>query len=937
MNKFLRNALIGISTVAIVFTSYIPSFAADKPFLIYEDKVSENLSSGVIHETIRQFNAEGWWNINVLRIDLDDKYTEIKALFSQNGISNRETLTDMMRSSNAIAGINSDFFTTQYSSFPLGAVVSDGKMISSPIDNNNKLPVFAIDNNNNPFIDFWSWQISATSETGVPVIMSAINKESKLHEEVIMYDKNWGTYSLGNKIFNDLIEIVVINDIVTEVREGQAPIVLPENGYVITGRGRVRDRLLNNFQVGSKVTLEIATTPNYESIKTAIGGGSPLLKNGAITNFNINITGNQPRTALGITQDKKQLIMVTIDGRDTSYKGVSQTTMAEIMLSLGAYDAINFDGGGSTTMAITPAGSSSPIVVNKPSDGVQRRIINGLGVYNSAPEGNLSYIKVTTDDTNMFVNTTREFSITGFDQYHNPIDVDINNVDFEIEGIKGSFDDNILTAYETGKGTIKASYKGKTAELDINVFGNVVELQFDMNEFGIDTSSEKSLGEIYGKNSEGYVAKIEPNDMNWEVFGNIGSVKNGIFYSGDKAAAGAITANVGNAIENILVSVGYNEIIVNDFEYLNNISFLSYPQAVTGSLELDNKSKTGNFSAKLKYDFTQTDATRAAYIVFGEDGMKLADKPEKIGMWIYGNESNSWLRGELTDSSGKSHKLDFTSNVDWKGWKWVTADIPSNVAYPVTLNRVYITEINPLNKMSGELLIDGLKAMYPQEFDEIVLPTATKVKDEKQISVDKSEDSYSFMISFGIESLDNLYKHRISNTLKNHLSNNSLGFYIGETADMMMSNIDINTMEVANGYYPLNHDDVLFLKVDDSNGGIRSSKAEQWLWLKDDLAKSTQDNIILLLPKPIFGNNGFADKLEAQLFHDTLSEYAQKGKNIWVIYGGNNNEVELRDGIRYIEVGSPNLNTTTNALDLKYIEFIVINGEITYDFKPIFN
>ncbi len=935
MNRFIKNVVVCVSSAAIIFTSFVPAFA-DKPFLIYEDRSSENISSGVVHETIRQFNAQGWWNINVLRIDMDDKYTEIKTLFSKNGISKREKLTDMMKSSNAIAGINGDFFSTQYSSFPLGTVISDGQMVSSPIDPNNKLPVFAIDKYNNPFIDLWDWEIKAVSENGQPVILSAINKDSKLHEEVIMYDKNWNTLSMGNKIFNDLIEIVVIDDIVTEVRVGQEPISLPDNGYILTGRGRVRDRLLNNFHVGDRINMEITTTPNYQNIETAIGGGSSLLKDGAITDFKINITGNHPRTALGITKDKKQLIMVTIDGRDTSYKGVSQQTMAEIMLSLGAYDAINFDGGGSTTMAITPAGSDSPVIVNRPSDGGERKVINGLGVFSSAPEGSLSYIQVYTDDAKMFANTTRNFYIKGFDQYHNPIDVDIDDVRFSIDGIKGKFNDNTLTAYEKGDGVVSASYKGRTAELNIKVYEDIKELQIDIDKFGIDASSQKDLGKIYGKNKEGYVAKIEPNDISWEVFGNVGSVKDGIFYSSDKPSSGAITARVGNAVENILVSVGFEEIMLNDFENLDNIHFTSYPQAVTGDLKLDRKEKTGDFSANLSYDFTKTDATRAAYIVFGENGIQLEQAPEKIGMWVYGNEGNSWLRGDITDSAGKSYKLDFASHIDWKGWKWVTANIPSGISHPIKLEKIYVTEINPLNKVSGEILIDGLKALYPNNISSIVLPTPTEVVDEKQKSVETVENGYKFIVSFGIDALDNLYKHRVAHTIKEHLSSSSLGFFMGKTNETITANTGVNTLQVVNGYYPLRQKDVLFLKVDNTNGGIRASNAEQWLWLKHDLANSTQKNIVLLLPKPIFSNNGFTDKLEAKLLHDTLAEYKQQGKNIWVIYNGTKNEVDLRDGIRYIEVAKPNLNVTDNVLDLKYIEFTVNDGDITYDFKPVF-
>lgn len=935
MNKRIRNLVIGVSSAAMMFCSFTPSFA-NKPFVIHEERMSENISSGVIHETIRQFNANGWWNINVLRINLDDQYTDIKALFSKDGVSKRDTITNMMKSSNVVGAINGDFFTTQYSSYPLGAVIDNGKMVSSPIDTNNKLPVFAMDNFKNPSISFWDWEVKVVAPNGEPIIFSAINKESKLHEEVIAYDKNWNSQSLGNKVFNDLIEIVVVDDYISEIRVGQPPIPFPENGYIITGRGRVRDRLLNNFQVGDRVNLEISTNPDFNNIATAIGGGSPLLKDGMKTAFNINIKGEHPRTALGITSNKRQLIMVTIDGRDTSYKGVSQEIMADIMLSLGATDAINFDGGGSTTMAVKPAGTDEPIIVNRPSDGGQRRVTNGIGVTSSAPAGTLHEIKLYTDDSKMFVNTTRKFHVKGFDEFHNPVDVDEHNVQFFIDGISGSFNGNILTANSAGEGTVKAFYNNTIAETKIKVFDDVKELQLETDRLGADVSSQKNLGMIYGKNNKGHVALIEPNDIIWDTIGGIGYVQDGIFYSSDKPASGAIVARIGSAVESTLVSVGFEESMINDFESLEGISFLSYPHVVTGGLEPSSESKTGNRSIKLKYDFTGSDDTRAAYIAFGENGIPLSRKPEKIGMWVYGNENNSWIRGQMSDGAGKSYKLDFASNVDWKGWKFITANVPSDAVHPITLERVYVTEINSMNKYTGELLFDGLKAMYSKTFDVVNLPASTSVIDEKQKTVDTIENGFKFIMSFGIDKLDNLYKQQVAKQINNRLSKSKYGFFMGKADEAVKAGTNATAVEVVTGYQPIRDNGILFIKADSSKGGIRPSNPEQWLWLKHDLENATQKNIVITMPSPVFGSKGFTDKLEAKLLHDTLVQYGEKGKNIWVVYNGDKNEVDLRDGIRYIELAKPNLNNTSTTFDLKLLEFAYNNGDLTYDFVPVF-
>ena len=85
-------------------------------------------------------------------------------------------------------------------------------------------------------------------------------------------------------------------------------------------------------------------------------------------------------------------------------------------------------------MAVKPIDEQISKVVNRPSDGGQRLVPNGVGVFSNAPKGELSYIKISTDDTKMFPNTLRRFKIKGFDQYHNPIKIDQDKVTYNFEG-----------------------------------------------------------------------------------------------------------------------------------------------------------------------------------------------------------------------------------------------------------------------------------------------------------------------------------------------------------------------------------------------------------------------------------------------------------------------------------------------------------------------
>lgn len=107
-------------------------------------------------------------------------------------------------------------------------------------------------------------------------------------------------------------------------------------------------------------------------VVTAIGGYGDLLRDAAavVTKEEASFVDNlHPRTALGIDDDGRTLILVVVDGRQPGYsEGVSLPELAEVLRLLGADDAVNLDGGGTTTMVVEePAGGFR--LVNRPIQG----------------------------------------------------------------------------------------------------------------------------------------------------------------------------------------------------------------------------------------------------------------------------------------------------------------------------------------------------------------------------------------------------------------------------------------------------------------------------------------------------------------------------------------------------------------------------------------
>src|SRR5207249_189072 len=121
----------------------------------------------------------------------------------------------------------------------------------------------------------------------------------------------------------------------------------------------------------------------------AVGGRPLIVDAGAVVNVGTcsSLTCDRnPRTAAGITEDGSTLILAVVDGRSTVSAGMTTEELGGLMKDLGAWRALNLDGGGSSTMYVKSAGG----VVNSPSDGVERQVANHIGIQIVDPVGSLT-------------------------------------------------------------------------------------------------------------------------------------------------------------------------------------------------------------------------------------------------------------------------------------------------------------------------------------------------------------------------------------------------------------------------------------------------------------------------------------------------------------------------------------------------------------------
>jgi len=152
---------------------------------------------------------------------------------------------------------------------------------------------------------------------------------------------------------------------------------------VISASGSAREWALKNLRRGTRLRLDLKLSPvetdqaaAWKQATNIIGGGPQLIKNGRVEITNAAekmlpsfVSDRHPRTAIARLKSG-QVLLVAVDGRQAESIGMSLNMLADLLVEFGAVEAINLDGGGSTTMVIKDK------IVNKPSDATGERPVS---------------------------------------------------------------------------------------------------------------------------------------------------------------------------------------------------------------------------------------------------------------------------------------------------------------------------------------------------------------------------------------------------------------------------------------------------------------------------------------------------------------------------------------------------------------------------------
>ncbi|WP_232697905.1 phosphodiester glycosidase family protein [Brevibacillus daliensis] len=688
--------------------------------------------------------------IYITKVDLNNPYVEVKPIYGTNGnLTERQTITKMTNEAGAIAGVNSDFFNMSKKGAPFGVVVKDGETISSM----GHLPYWyslGITKDKTAFIEDFGFTGKVTAQSGNTLSLRGVNKEEylssagKSHENQLnLYTPAFGKNSLGTiSGYKGVVEVVVQNDIVTAVRENQPGTAIPSNGYVLWGHGTAASFLKTEFPIGSVAQVDYQSIASSKEWEQAMGGHLLLVKDGkALTKFTADggVTGTNSRTGVGVSQDGKTLYLVSVE-MSSSSRGLNIQEFANLMKEVGAYTAANLDGGGSQTLAVRMLGETEATLANRPKEGTERRVPTGIGVFNTAPPGELTGFKLS-GPTETLIGQTVQFEAKGYDNHFLPYKVEPNQITWGVQGDTGSFSGNSYTPTHSGTSVITANVNGVESKMNIHVVSGAEVEQVIVTPTPLNVMPNQTLPlDIKIKTKKGQLVKATPLSVNASVNNDLAIVNDQLqLVVGDKEGKATLTVSYDGKTTTVPISIGATEQPWINFDNVTGISFEGNPAGLTsqGSFSLVTNQTDPVYgsrnSAKLAYDFSNSSpsANRFVYAKMGATPQVIPGQPFGLGLWVYGDNSHHWLRAEVIDANGKTLYVDLAKEIDWAGWKQVRGYFPSNAAYPLKLKSIYIANVAEnagLRPDMGTLYFDELSLLMPQgqQFTDIANHPAKK-------------------------------------------------------------------------------------------------------------------------------------------------------------------------------------------------------------------
>ena len=469
--------------------------------------------------------------VSVLEMDINNPYTMMEPCLGGGYAVGTETPLSMAARNdrpghNVVGAINGDFFnilSSKESGIPTSGQVTNGELLVS----SHNRACFVLDNDNHPYIDRLTFTGTVTcGESSFP--LNVINRLRYQTEDMpsnltILFTHAFGPTGYTGSVTGKMVILKPAEEqfkwlstgsercVIDKISTAHHSMPIPEGGAILWLKGSCSS-YADSMNEGDTLTISYQQTLNHNpgeiDIKQLIGGSNHMfLMNGEYLPSEA-WDERHPRTAIGFSEDCQRIYFVVVDGRQTPSAGATLRDMADIFRSLGAANAVNLDGGGSSIMMVNDE------VLNHPSDGPIRAVGNGCLFISSAPtDDEIGIISYEPRRYNLPISASTSFSVWGYNQYGLLKTRDLQGCTFSCDPEVGSFDENNVfnASSEAATGNLYVTYNGITATQPVSIID--ARWEFDCDSVVIDEFHNYTI-RINGISDYG-LDNVDPTVVQW--------------------------------------------------------------------------------------------------------------------------------------------------------------------------------------------------------------------------------------------------------------------------------------------------------------------------------------------------------------------------------------------------------------------------------------
>ncbi|MBE6036855.1 MAG: hypothetical protein E7223_04430 [Clostridiales bacterium] len=613
-------------------------------------------------------------------------------IYGQATLKNAIKYVEEEEGKHVVAAVNGDFFSIA-TGVPVGMAIKNGILRTSDTDPRN---VVAFQADGSAKIGPSGLKIKISGHNMLQTLENVkFNKVLDKSSGAVLYSSDFeDTNKTSGKHTSYYLSIVegelkvgsTLTAKVENMTSSSSPDLLPENGLVLCFADDSiyinEVKAMSTLRIGDEITIEITGNELLNGAENAVGGGDLLLVNGE----NVAPSGSTraPRTAVGVLENGK-VVYYTADGRQSGYSGgLTLKELADRMKELGCVDAINMDGGGSTTLQTMYPGESEMTTINKPSGGSLRSCGNYIVFYTDQPAtGKAARLFLYPFNAMLLTGGSVELTAKAADAAYHPVSISAEKVTYKSQKGLGTVEGNVFTAgKKAGTETLIAGYGEVGGLVNINIIDTPESVQLRSQAGGNEVSQVTLYsGESYDFTASAHYHTVplisDDSCYTWTVTGDIGTIdENGLFTAADiTKGQGTVTVSAGGITASAEVKVVSEGYLVEDFEEYQ-VFANGTAAGIEGKLMDNNKAlvRYGSKSLQLDYDFTAAEGKTELVLPLE---LPLTKELNTLNLWVYGDHSKNSLSATFHSNEGAVTVAG--SAIDFEGWKRISFAVPQGV------------------------------------------------------------------------------------------------------------------------------------------------------------------------------------------------------------------------------------------------------------------